>query len=134
MSEQIIGNDVAEAEYARFIDANEIEVDLDSLKEEDRKSYLDQKSKIIRAMCRGRLVITEEGLPKYTPQDGGPLTFKEPTGAAFMALDLHREGQSVHKQYAVMAAMTETDSKRFAKMPNRDLKVCLAITAIFLAD
>jgi hypothetical protein len=64
--------------------------------------------------------------------DGDPITFYEPTGASLMAMDRKKKAEDIGKLYATMADMTKQPIKRFAGMKYRDLKVCIAITSLFL--
>jgi hypothetical protein len=99
---------------------------------EDLKSFDEAKRRIIKAICSGRLVVDEKGQPVFTPTSGDPITFHEWTGASLMAMDQKKKDQAIGKVYAAMADMTKQPAVRFAKMLGRDLKVCQAITGLFL--
>lgn len=135
MSEKIT-YEVAEAEFNRFIEANSILLELPGMDDEDRASLTEQKTRIVQAMVNGSLVINEEGEPVFTPQrvaDAEPLTFHEPTGASLMAMDRKKKNEDVGKLYSTMGDMTRTNAKTFSNMKMADLKVCMAITTLFLA-
>lgn len=132
--DQRVATEVAEQEFQRFAETMDLDVDPSSMTEEDRKSFETSKRRLIRAMESGHLVIDDKGQPVYTPRDGGePITFYEPTGASFMAMDGKPKNADIQKMFAVMADMTRRDAKTFAKLPNRDLKVCQTIAVLFLA-
>lgn len=129
-----IAREVAEAEFDRFIEANDILVD-DSMEKEDRDAFNEQKARIVRAIEVGAMVVNEAGEPVYTPQrtkDAEALTFHEPTGASLMAMDRKKKNEDVGKLYATMGDMTRTDAKTFSNMKMADLKVCMAVTTLFL--
>lgn len=131
-----VSKDVAEAEFARFIEANALLVETPGMSDEDRASFAEQKTRITRAMEQGALMINDQGEPVFTPQrtkDAEALTFHEPTGASLMAMDRRKRGEDIAKLYSTMADMTRTDAKVFSKMAMADLKVCMAVTALFLA-
>lgn len=135
MSEKKVATEVAEAEFSRFIEAMDLDVDPKDWSDEDKKSFEDTKRKVIRAMERGDLVINDDGLPVFTPTMGNrePFTFHEPTGTTLMAIDQAKKGANVSAAFKMLADMTQTDATRFSKMANRDLKVCQALQALFLA-
>ncbi len=124
--------EVAEAEFTRFAEAMDLDLDKSKMDADDQKSLAEVKAKVLRAMEDGRLVIDEKGQPVFTPHSGAAITFYEPTGASFMAMDSKKKGQDIAKMYAVMADMTHVDAKVFATMANRDLKVCQAVVSLFL--
>jgi hypothetical protein len=135
MAEKKVAAEVAEQEFARFVETMELDVEPKGWTDEDKQSFLESKRRIVEAMERGQLIVDEEGRPVYTPRVGNtePITFYEPTGADLMAIDQAKKGATISAAYKVLAAMTKTDGVRFAKMANRDLKVCQAVQALFLA-
>jgi hypothetical protein len=136
MSEQKIAAEVAELEFTKFVEAMDLDADPSGWDAEDVKSFESAKKKIVGAIGRGHLVVDEHGQPVYTLQEGAnagtQITFREQTGASLMAMDQKKKGHDVAKMFAVMADMTGTDAKTFADMKGRDLKICQAITALFL--
>jgi hypothetical protein len=131
-NEPKVSAEVAEAEFARFTEAMDLDVDVSKMDEDDRKGFDDARSTIERAIMRGSLVIDDKGQPIYTPQDGKPITFYEPTGASIMAMDGHKKGHDAAKMFALMADMTKTTAKTFAQLNMRDFKVCQKIVMLFL--
>lgn len=133
-SERTVDPETAEQEFERWIEAMDIDTDPASMDEDDKASFQNQKRVITRAMEYGRLIINEEGEAVFTPVsvdvDGGAITFAEPTGADKMAVDKHKQGQSVHQAYAAMGSVTKQPPKLFAKMKQRDLRVCEAVFAL----
>lgn len=130
-----IARDVAEAEFDRFIEANAIMTVYDGMEKEDRDSFGEQKERIVQAIMSGSLAVNEDGEPVFTPQrtkDAAALTFHEPTGASLMAMDRKKKNEDIGKLYATMGDMTRTDAKTFSQMKMADLKVCMAVTVLFL--
>ena len=131
----IIGSDVAENEFLRFIETMDLDVDPDGMDDEDKSNLKDARRRIVRAISGGALVINEDGDPVYTPKvgaDRNPITFYEPDGGSIMAMDTKKRGHDVAKLYATMADLTKTSVAKFTKMKQRDLSVCQAITVLFL--
>lgn len=132
-----VAREVAESELQRFVEAMDLQDKLDAkMSEEDARTLESTKARIVGAMMRGNLVIDEKGQPVYTPQSGicEPITFYEPTGAAFMAMDSAAKGKDMTKMFRMMGEACQCDPSRFAKMKNRDLGVCIAVFSLFLAQ
>lgn len=131
-----IAPDVAEQEFIRFTDAMALDVDTAAMDDDDRKGYEQQKRHIIRAICRGDLVINDAGEPVYTTsrsKDPVTVCFHEPEGSALMAMDRKGQKENIGKMYVTMGEMTKQPAKVFANMKMADLKVCMAIFTLFLA-
>ena len=134
MSDPKIIKEVAEQEFDRFIEAMDIEADPLEMDDEDKEQFKKQKSLVVSRVMAGNVIIDDAGQPVYTVKqgDGDPITFYEPTGASLMAMDRKKKAEDIGKLYATMADMTKQPIKRFAGMKYRDLKVCIAITSLFL--
>lgn len=132
-----IAKDVAEAEFDRFCELMDLDVNTEGMSVDDKRDFTVQRDRLVAAIVKGAMVIDEEGQPVYTPQRAGAdvndITFYEPTGASYMAMDNKKVGADMGKLYAAMADITRTSSGLFAKMKNSDLKVCMAVTTLFLA-
>ena len=130
-----VNKDVALAEFDRFTSAMDLDVATVDMDQDDLKTFNEIKSKIVNAMIDDRLVINEKGEPVFTPtgmDESNALTFYEPTGAVLMSMDRRKEGQDMGKMFVLMSAMTKSTDSVFSTMPNRDIKVCSAIVAVFL--
>jgi hypothetical protein len=133
---QKIAKEVAEKEFERFADAMDLDVDEKEMSEQELDAFMPHKLVLLKALQRGTLVINDNGEPAFTPkmsENSKPLVFKEPTGAALMAMDRRKSNESMARLYAMMGDMTSTNANTFAKLAWRDLKVCQAITTLFLA-
>lgn len=128
-----VAAEVAEQEFERFTESMDLDVNTSHMDAEDLKSYQDAKRKIVNEIMHGHLVIDEKGQPVYTPKCGlQTITFYEPTGASFMAMDGKKKGQDIGKLCALMADMTRQPPGLFAKLPGRDFKVCQTLVVLFL--
>lgn len=132
-----ISKDVAEAEFERFLEAMDLVERINSsrLDEEDKKKLAEIRDNVVSAIESGRLVIDGEGCPVYTPKlgDTKAIKFSEPDGAVVMAMDRVKQGHTIAKANAVLGAMTGEGPQRFAKMKQRDLRVCNDLLTLFLA-
>lgn len=134
MSEKV-AKEVAEQEFKRFVDCMQLDVDPVDMDDDDRKGFDMQKRRIMTAIENGSLTINDNGEPTFTPQrteNAEPITFYEPTGASLMAMDRRKKNEDVGKMYAIMGDITKTHANTFSKMKMADLKVCQAITTLFL--
>ena len=136
MSDKKIALDVAEAEFDRFVDIMDLDLSTEGMSADDKRDFTLQRDRIVKAIQVGSLTIDDDGCPVFTPtmvEDANPITFYEPTGASYMAMDRKKAGEDMSKLFATMADMTKTSSGLFSKMKSRDLKVCMAISTLFLA-
>lgn len=135
MTDEKVSKEVAEADFCRFADEMDIDTDVNEMNEETKEGFEQQKSQIVRAIQRGTLVVNENAEPVFTPSrsvNPNPITFTMPTGAALMAMDRKKKSEDMGKMYAAMAEICGVPVKTFAMMAMPDLKVCLAITSLFL--
>ncbi len=131
----VVAKEVAEKEFERFIEAMDLDVDPSGMDETDRQAFTNARARFVRAVSDGSLVVNDNGEPVYTPKVGerAPITFREPKGSSWMAMDAKKRDHSVTKMYAAMADCTGENVQRFSQMANRDTKVCESIIALFLA-
>ena len=130
-----ISKEMAEAEFNRFADLMDLDLDPSGMSSDDRADFVVEKRKIIRALCKGDLVINENGEPIFTPvrsEDKEPITFFEPTGASLAAMDRTKKDHDITKMFTTMADMTKRNAATFACMKMPDLKVCMGISTLFL--
>lgn len=130
-----ISKEQAELEFSNFADAMDLDIDLDSMENDDKKEFQKVKDKIIKAIMIGSLTFNDNNEPVFTPQrseDNKPLTFKEPKGSTFKAMDGHKDNQNMGKMFAIMAEMTGQTAGTFSKLSGQDFKICTAIVTVFL--
>lgn len=133
-----IAKEVAEKEFADFVDAWDIDANTDAMSGEDREAFAQQKAKIVTQIMKGSASIDEDGNISYRlkkPQDGvTEIVFRIPSGQAYMAMDQYKDRQNVHKMYAFMGSMTKQETKLFSRMDARDTKFCMGVTLLFLGS
>lgn len=129
-----ISLEMAEQEFERFADSMDIDIDTDSLNEEDVASFNEVRKKFIKALQKGSLVVNDEGEAVFTTTRGEPISlrFREPDGAALQAVDKRKKNEDVAKLYSIMGAISGKPPKTFANMKMADLKVCQAITTLLM--
>ena len=137
VDEPKVYREFAEAEFARFVDLMDLDIDEATLDDEDKKGLFENKRRIINALMAGSLVVNDKGEPIFTPARVGssshhPITFHEPSGSAVMEMDRKKDGHDIGKMVAVMANVTATNPAKFAGLKYADLKVCMAIMMLYL--
>lgn len=137
-AENKVDQKTAGEDFNRFADVWEIDTDVESMGEDDRKSFEEQKRKIVKAITIGRASVDTDGNIVYSLKDPvngvDSVTLKMPRGEGYMEMDRYKEQASVHKFMAVMGSMTGKPVKVFSNMSGIDLKFCMAVSALFLAS
>lgn len=136
MADFRLDQETAEHEFERFLDAMDILADEGDMGEEDLTSFRAQKTRVIRALRQGHLVINDNGEAVYTPhrtEGVDPLTFHERTGASIMAMDGKKKGEDVRKMYAVMGDLCKVEPGLFSQLRGADIKTCEALFALLMA-
>jgi len=132
-----IAPEAAEAEFVRFAESMDLDVDTGYMDDEDKTQFEKLQRRIVRAICDGSLVVNEKGEAVYTPENESSkhkdaITFHERTGASLMAMDGKKKGHDVSKTYAVMASMCKVPAATFANLAGKDIKVCEALFALLM--
>jgi len=135
-----IDHELAEDEFERFCESWEIDNDTENMSEEDRDEFNSQKSKLMNAIKRNRLVFHDDdesfsytfAKPEKSKCDN--IIIKRPQGSALIEMDRYKEREGVHKTYAMLGAMTGKDTKFFSGLDGIDLKVFMAVIQLFLAS
>lgn len=135
--ENKIAPEVAEAEFDRFVEEMDLDLDTSHMDAEDLTAFNKQKRRITTAIERGALVINENGEAVYKPQNSKSnyqeaITFHERTGASLMAMDSKKKGHDAAKTYAIMADMTKLHPGTFAGLMGTDVKTCEAIFSLLM--
>lgn len=131
--EPVVAQEVAEAEYERMLE--KMDLHFDGMNDEEEESLGQHRRRIIRAIMEGRLVVDEKGQPTFTPVSGGDaITFREYTGRSLMSIDgkPRKKSWDATNMMDLMADMTKTPRAIYAAMPQRDLKVCMAVSILFM--
>lgn len=133
-----MSEELAMEEVRRWAEMNDIDL---TVRNADGVQVMDAGVPKLAAQVRGgRLALNDEGEFVYTVSEKSPagfagekITFKTPTGSAYMAMDNYKDTQSVHKLMAFASAMTGKDVPWFSKLSNQDYKVVQNIASFFIA-
>lgn len=136
MSQTKVAEDQAIAEFEKFLEAMDLDFNVEKMDENDRNDFQKSKDTIVRELIRGRIVFDDKHQPIFTPVSLGPdcepIIFHEPEGSHFMEMDRKKQGHDVGKMHAIMAGITKRPAKIFAQMKYRDYRVCQNIVTLFL--
>ena len=134
---QKVDKEFAEGEFDRFTECMDLDLDTSSMDAEDLTTFNKQKSKIVKAIILGSLVVNDNGEAVYTPRNmrskhKDPLTFHERTGASLMAMDGTKKNHDVTKTYKVLGDMCKVHPNIFAGLVGIDVKICEALFALLM--
>lgn len=129
-------SEVAEAEFERFIDAWEIDADVDTMSLEDAKSFEQQKRKIIIQLKRGRARVTENGDILYELKKPvgrvSEITLTYGHGASYWDMDKARGEKYIAKlNHYICDAIGQANSV-LLKMSSIDVKFIYGVYGLFL--
>ena len=130
---EVIAPEVAEEEFNKFCENADIDNDTDKMDDKDREGFGRLKDLIVRAIVRGSLVFNDDYEPVYTTKHGSTeLTFREPSGATYMAMDRQKDGNNVGKLVSFIDAITKSAPGTAAKLKGVDFKVARTIAQLFM--
>ena len=133
-----MSEELAREDLEKWADANEIDL---LVAGPNGEKVLDTgAAKLIKAIQKGRLVLTGDNEFEYTISEKSPpgyaekkLLIKAPVGAAYMAMDKFKDQEGFHKTAAFLSATTGQDVAFFSKIHNIDFKVLNAVASFFMA-
>jgi len=129
-----VDKETAESDFGRFADHYDIDTDWDDLDENERGDMRSTKAVILKAIRRGQFLVDEQGAATFESACGKSFVLSDPGGGGLIAMDRKKDGHSVAKAYTVFGKITNTDDHAVSRLKSsRDVKVCLAIVALFLA-
>lgn len=131
----MIAPEVAEDEFNRMCAA--MDLDLEDMDQEDQDSFEPLKKTVTKAILRGRVTVSELGLPtvtlKFPVGEVTQVAFKRPTGGTLVALGDTKSTNNITKTFAFLADLTGSPRAAFDRMDLKDFKLCQALTQLFLA-
>lgn len=136
--ENVMTEDLAMKEIERWAEDKDIDI---YMTDGNGKRVLDASiPRLLKELQRGNLYLNENCDFEYIISNKSPegyagekITLKNPTGAAYMAMDKFKEQEGVHKTMAVASAITGQDIRWFANIANNDYKVISIIVGFFIA-
>ena len=132
----LVNRETAELDFARFAECMDLDFEEANMTEEDLDGFRKQKRVVLSAIQSGHVTVDDAGQPtvhlKFPIGDLQSVTFREPTGATFLAMDQKKKNQDVSKTFAMIQAMLKVNPGTLSDMQNRDLRVVQAIGLLFL--
>jgi hypothetical protein len=132
MSENIsMSRETAEKEFRIFEEYYEIE----EFENEDQRAIYDQaKSKVVKAIQKGRVTISEvdgDFQVVQTTKKGVRLVYREVDGRAKMEMDKSKSDHG--RMYALLGALSKDGPDAIAQLKGADLSNAESLGALFLA-
>lgn len=138
--EDKISKEMAEEEFKNWCEAVDLDCEEADMNEEDLKSFLPHKNRIIKAIQKGVAVIDGENI-EYTLSEksveglaGKVITIPRPSAKLFSGLDGFKENQNIRRTQSAMSALCGLDIGVFTKMEVPDWKFFNAVCMLFLAS
>lgn len=136
--ENVMTEDLAMKEIERWADDKDIDI---YVMDGNGKKILDASiPRLLKEIQRGNLYLNDNCDFEYVISSKSPegyagkkIVLKNPTGAAYMAMDKFKEQEGVHKTMAVASAITGQDIRWFSNIANNDYKVISIIVGFFIA-
>lgn len=131
-----VAKDVAALEIDRFMEAMDIVID-DDLDADSAAAYNRARSRMVRAVTLGSLVIDDNGEAIYTPKHPNsrskePIRFHERSGSTAVAMDSCKKGANTARMYAMLGDMCKVPPATFSGLVGPDIKMCEAIFALLM--
>lgn len=127
-----IDREVAAQDFERFIEKMRINLAVKMLDENDRGDIATAQERMILAIQEGSMTVDEDGVAKYTCEDGKEYTFHKPKGSVLLEMDRKKEHATMGKTFAIAGGLTRTSATDFANMAAEDTYNCLAVTTFFM--
>ena len=134
-----MSEELAMEEVRRWAEMNDI--DLEGGSDEVKAAFESGTKRIVRAIRRGLLELSESGDFVYTVSARSPAGFAgekivlaAPTGKAFMAIDSFKQSEIFHRILAFASAMTGKDVGWFGRLSHTDFAIISDIVGFFMAS
>jgi hypothetical protein len=139
-SKNTIDKKTAEAEFARYCEANDIDCDTSGMTDDEKKDFAPIQKRFVKACMQGRVKVDGTDLKytvsKFSPPGfkGNEITISRSGGQSFMGMDGYKDTQSVHKMNGFLSAMTGQETSFFTKIDGSDWMFFRDIATLFLVD
>lgn len=127
-----VAREAAEQDFVRMCESRRI--DLSEMTPEEKSDFKGIKEPIIEAIQDRTLTVSESGDPTFVASNNETFTFKQPTGATFIAMETHPDSKRISNLLEALADMAGRPSGDFSRLPAYDAKLCLKLGNLFLAD
>ena len=127
----------AKVEFNKFCEAWYIDNEIDTMKDEDKDSFLRCERDILRYVRDGYAVISEDGTQitlnlRKEVLGKQEVVFSIPQGDAFLNMDKFKERETIHKFNAFIAGSAGLAPIAIAKMNGIDVRFSQRVFSLFL--
>lgn len=132
VQETVVDREIAEQEFEKFVKCMRVNMKVRLLDENERASIMADRERIIMGVERGSMTVDDNGVVTIEVQDGlKPVSFKKPKGDLLLAMDRRKEGHTIGKMFASMAACAQVPAERLSRMDAEDIYDCMAVWNFF---
>jgi len=130
--------EVAEAEFTRFAELWDIDVDETSMSEDDLEGFEKLKRPLVRGFAGGWVTLDDEGILTVALRHSKNVDYDtlslDPSKADVLSMDKYKDRQNQHKIKAYMGTMARKPVKLLAGIDPRDEKYLRGAILLFLAS
>ena len=130
----LIAHDVAVDEFERMADYFDIETDIEDMTDEDRSAFEELQKKVVKAIQKGYLFVTEAGEAQLNTKCGKAITFKEFGTAEIKSADRYKDKESISRLVGILASIAGEEPRVLHKLKGRDYKLLIVLGSLFLAQ
>jgi hypothetical protein len=136
--ESKIDRETATQEFISYCKNNDLDCDISTMTEDERKDFEPVQNRFIKACMAGRVTVDGTSID-YTPSGftvspfNETVKIKRPTAHAFVGMDGYKEAQGVHKMNGFLSAMTGKEVAYFTKIDISDWLFFRDVATLFLA-
>lgn len=138
MEENKISKEMAEDEFKKWCELNDLDCDESVMSDEDKAAFEPLKNRIVKAIEKGVAVIDGDTI-EYTLSEkyegsmaGMKITINPPTGRMFSGMDGYKDTQQIKKIQGAMSALCGVDTGVFNKMKIADWKFFNNVCILFM--
>ena len=132
-----IDEKTAEIEFNNFCEMWSIDNDTNEMNEEDKANFEKQKSILVKAFRKGRLILDRENrsliytISEHSEKAGETIVLKGMKGSDLMAADRYKKDDSVHQVQAVIASIARLPVSYISSLDMRDVIVLQTCMILF---
>ena len=126
--------EAAEAEFERLASAADVNIDPDTMNDEEVEELEELSNLFVGAIADGAISIDEEGRAVLHTKDGDPMVFRVPLGADLMIMASAREEKRMEAMSRFVSALTGQPTARLDKLRKKEWKLAMRIAGFLSAD
>lgn len=130
----VVSEDVATSEWDRLCEYYKIQTDESRFQGNELEDFNNIKREIIYTIMDGAIKITDEGKCIYLTECGKEFEFRRTTGGDYMVIDKYKDGQDMHKGYAMASTMCNCQPKDISRLFGDDSMFIVKVAGFFMGS